>query len=449
MVEEKTHNPFNSEFILWAIIAVLIFNALVVLPAALESKFGIDISQVVNQKAKLTQDTPTGSIIVSLRDTPLSRTPGQGTFDTFPRGGAATIVGGPVLLGNALWWQISDGVSSTGWVKGNDIRVNVARDKRILKDVTSLGSKVVHVESGTVEEDPQGRVIVTKKKGEKGLLLLGPRVSSGVRFWKVLYEDDVSGWVRERNLEIDVACDARALKNTALAGTEVIMTKFSDILDKPNGALLGAQRKGAVGFLLAGPALNISEWWWSIDYESGPDGWVKASVLERRFSAVENIVAFGSTFKTLSLIISVLFAILIIFVLFRVQPVIMRSKEKFKPLALFPGDFGERKIVKNDRWERALKHLDSENKNDWRLAILEADIMLDEMVTSMGLIGDNLGERLKGVEKSDFLTIDKAWEAHKIRNNIAHSGGEFVLTKREAERIIDLYSDVFREFHFI
>ncbi len=107
------------------------------------------------------------------------------------------------------------------------------------------------------------------------------------------------------------------------------------------------------------------------------------------------------------------------------------------------------KEKKNDKWEKILEHIASENPNDWRLAIIEADIILDEMVKSMGYQGESLGERLKRVEQSDFNSIEAAWEAHKVRNRIAHSGSDFVLTQREARRIISLYEQVFREFEYL
>lgn len=101
------------------------------------------------------------------------------------------------------------------------------------------------------------------------------------------------------------------------------------------------------------------------------------------------------------------------------------------------------------RWERVLSHLNSARESDWRLAILEADVLLVDMVTHMGYHGDSLGEKLKGVEKSDFTTLDMAWEAHAVRNKIAHEGIAFALTDREAERVIKLYEQVFKEFHYI
>ena len=106
--------------------------------------------------------------------------------------------------------------------------------------------------------------------------------------------------------------------------------------------------------------------------------------------------------------------------------------------------------VPHPRWEKVRDHLSSENPNDWRLAIMEADIILGEMLERMEYgKGVTIGERLKTIEPSDFTTIEKAWEAHKIRNLIAHQGSDFILTQREAKRVIELYREVFHEFRYI
>ena len=104
---------------------------------------------------------------------------------------------------------------------------------------------------------------------------------------------------------------------------------------------------------------------------------------------------------------------------------------------------------KNTRWIKVGEHINSLNPNDWKLAILECDIILDELMSAMGYHGETLSDKLKGVEKSDFVTIDEAWEAHKVRNQIAHEGSDFLITEREARRIVGLYEKVFREFSFI
>ena len=103
----------------------------------------------------------------------------------------------------------------------------------------------------------------------------------------------------------------------------------------------------------------------------------------------------------------------------------------------------------NPKWLRVLSHINSDHASDWRLAILEADIMLDEMLDKMGYPGQTLGEKLKMVERSDFDTLDLAWEAHKMRNNIAHEGSDLTMSRDEAEKVITMFERVFREFKFI
>lgn len=105
--------------------------------------------------------------------------------------------------------------------------------------------------------------------------------------------------------------------------------------------------------------------------------------------------------------------------------------------------------LRNGKWERVIQHINSTNAAEWRLAIIEADVMLEELLRVQNYHGDSIGEMLKSVEPSDMLTLDNAWEAHKVRNRIAHDGAEFELTERDARRVVSLYESVFKEFKII
>ena len=74
---------------------------------------------------------------------------------------------------------------------------------------------------------------------------------------------------------------------------------------------------------------------------------------------------------------------------------------------------------------------------------------MDEITKKAGGFGDTLGERLKSIDPDGFKSLQSAWDAHKVRNMIAHEGVEYQLTKREAKRVIDLYGQVFKEFQYI
>jgi hypothetical protein len=105
-----------------------------------------------------------------------------------------------------------------------------------------------------------------------------------------------------------------------------------------------------------------------------------------------------------------------------------------------------RGVRKSSRLNDVFTHIESANPNDWKLAIIEADIMLDDVLKQRGYVGNSLGERLKGISPGQLNSLDDAWEAHKIRNRVAHDGADFVLTKREAEETINRYRRVFSEF---
>ena len=101
--------------------------------------------------------------------------------------------------------------------------------------------------------------------------------------------------------------------------------------------------------------------------------------------------------------------------------------------------------VKNNRLTDIDKHIISDNPNDWKLAIIEADIILDDTLKKQGYAGVSLGERLKSISPSQMQSLDDAWQAHKVRNQIAHGGADFVLTRRLAEDTIKQYKRVFTE----
>ena len=103
----------------------------------------------------------------------------------------------------------------------------------------------------------------------------------------------------------------------------------------------------------------------------------------------------------------------------------------------------------NPRWAHIQGLMASLNTNDWRQAIIEADIMLGDMLTRQGYRGASIGDQLQQVEASDFDTLQDAWDAHKVRNDIAHQGSNFDLSQVVAQRTIAKYENVFREFDAI
>lgn len=101
------------------------------------------------------------------------------------------------------------------------------------------------------------------------------------------------------------------------------------------------------------------------------------------------------------------------------------------------------------KWDKVLEHVESENPNDWRQAVMESDIILEDVLTQLGYMGDGVGGKLKRANKADFKTLDDAWEAHKVRNQIAHAGSDYPFSQFDARKVIQQYKKVFEEFFYI
>lgn len=102
-----------------------------------------------------------------------------------------------------------------------------------------------------------------------------------------------------------------------------------------------------------------------------------------------------------------------------------------------------------EQWRGIEKYMQSHNPSDWRLAILEADILLYDMLEQIGFPGDTIGDKLKSIDPASFNSLDNAWRAHKVRNSLAHEGASYELTYDEARRTINQFKTVFDEFYFI
>ena len=56
---------------------------------------------------------------------------------------------------------------------------------------------------------------------------------------------------------------------------------------------------------------------------------------------------------------------------------------------------------------------------------------------------------VEAARESGYATIQNAWDAHLVRNQIAHQGSEFPLSQVEGRRVIKLYQNFFEEMRVI
>lgn len=162
------------------------------------------------------------------------------------------------------------------------------------------------------------------------------------------------------------------------------------------------------------------------------------------FSGVQNIdFRFtGSWLVAFAVVVFIIFAVIYFYAKIREFELDAEADAKYK--GHFSPQYRHPAAV-NSRWEKIEALFESGNANDWRVAILEADAMLDELLVSLGVPGENLGERLKALTPASFPTLQNAWEAHKVRNLIAHEGMNFSLSRIETDSVRRNFEMVFKD----
>lgn len=157
-------------------------------------------------------------------------------------------------------------------------------------------------------------------------------------------------------------------------------------------------------------------------------------------------------------VFSVFFIIMIVYCSVRLLEIRAKEKRHLEhELAEYAHHQAERdrkareagEVSQNEQWRKVLNYTFSINHADWKLAVIEADVMLDILMDQLGFKAENLGEKLKLANQENFRNLTAAWEVHTIRNRIAHEGSSFELSQHETKRVIALYEQIFREFGYI
>lgn len=103
----------------------------------------------------------------------------------------------------------------------------------------------------------------------------------------------------------------------------------------------------------------------------------------------------------------------------------------------------ERGRIENE-WKKIKKRLESHLEAEIKLAVLEADSLVEEAFKNAGY-GDGTFEEILNKLPSDFpVAIEKIHQAHKIRDNIVHDPS-YKLEWARAKETLEIYERVLRE----
>ncbi len=113
-----------------------------------------------------------------------------------------------------------------------------------------------------------------------------------------------------------------------------------------------------------------------------------------------------------------------------------------------PKEMIKKKNILRAKWQAVRAKIESKNESDYKVAIIEADNIIDDLISRMGYGGENMSERLDNINPGQIENIEDLRIAHEARNRIIHDEN-FKLNKEQAERIIGYFEEFLRYFEVL
>jgi len=159
-------------------------------------------------------------------------------------------------------------------------------------------------------------------------------------------------------------------------------------------------------------------------------------------SSVRNV------FQALGLVLTVVFGVIVIIAHARKQALKKSAASVQAESTPASADSVPAVGALRERWNEILGHLDSTRENDWKLAVVEADKLVDSALQQAGFPGDTFGDRLTNIQPGSLVTLDGIWWAHRIRNRVAHEI-DYFLRYTEARQAVSYFQAALEELQFI
>ena len=100
------------------------------------------------------------------------------------------------------------------------------------------------------------------------------------------------------------------------------------------------------------------------------------------------------------------------------------------------------------RWGAIKKRLENQEEKEFKVAIIEADEMIGDLVKRMGYQGENLGEVFQNVPEAQIESISKVKKAHEIKNRIVQDE-RFSVSLELARETLGYYEEFLNEFEVL
>jgi hypothetical protein len=104
--------------------------------------------------------------------------------------------------------------------------------------------------------------------------------------------------------------------------------------------------------------------------------------------------------------------------------------------------------VNRERWKAIVKKAQNETPDSLRIAVIDADGLVNDILRQMGFEGKHMADRLSQIDPEDVTTLQRVWRGHRVRNDLVHTPGYF-LSDEQARRSLEDFEAFLREVEAI
>lgn len=97
-----------------------------------------------------------------------------------------------------------------------------------------------------------------------------------------------------------------------------------------------------------------------------------------------------------------------------------------------------------EQWMGVTRKMETGTPDSMKVAIIDADKLVDGILKIAGIKGEHMADRLAAIATDNYVSYNRLWEAHRLRNQLVHST-DFTISKTQAQNAISSYEAFLKE----
>lgn len=101
-----------------------------------------------------------------------------------------------------------------------------------------------------------------------------------------------------------------------------------------------------------------------------------------------------------------------------------------------------------DRFDRIVQYKTSNDSNELKLAIIDGDVLIEELLRLQNLQGDTMASLLAEGSMRGLVGMDKFWQFHRLRNLLVHDS-LYALDVATGQKALKMLEDALHEWKLV